>query len=414
MEANSPELTEYSDTEDGGHAIEADGETASYSYIKVSKSGDSDGDEADFYGANAAVYAYNGADLTIENAEIETDGKHANAVFSYGEGTAVTISDSVIHTYSNCSGGLMTTGGGTMTAENLTVITEGNSSAAIRSDRGGGTVTVTGGYYEANGKGSPAIYSTADITVNDAELVSTSAQGVVVEGKNSVTLNNVTLTADNNSKNSGKSDRYQAVMLYQSMSGDASRGTSSFVMNGGSLVNKNGSVFFVTNTSAVIELSGTEITNDSDFMNIEAVFQKSDQRPDQTTGDNANDDHQRFGYSGGEAFVISDECSSQKTRDQHLPGDADVKQSRFECRDKGQRSQKQRRQIVEKIEQVGKHPASAAIFGFRQHAASLQKTLESDQRIFPHDEQQSACRDQSQKNCQNGGPERTMRTLKPS
>ena len=267
----TPELTEYSGTEDGGHAIEADGETASYSYIKVSKSGDSDGDEADFYGANAAVYAYNGADLTIENAEIETDGKHANAVFSYGEGTAVTISDSVIHTYSNCSGCLMTTGGGTMTAENLTVITEGNSSAAIRSDRGGGTVTVTGGYYEANGKGSPAIYSTADITVNDAELVSTSAQGVVVEGKNSVTLNNVTLTADNNSKNSGKSDRYQAVMLYQSMSGDASRGTSSFVMNGGSLVNKNGSVFFVTNTSAVIELSGTEITNDSDFMNIEAA-----------------------------------------------------------------------------------------------------------------------------------------------
>jgi hypothetical protein len=165
----------------------------------------------------------------------------------------------------------MTTGGGTMTADDLTVITEGNSSAAIRSDRGGGTVTVTGGYYESNGKGSPAIYSTADITVNDAQLVSGSAQGVVVEGKNSVTLNNVTLTASNTSKNSDRSSRFQAVMLYQSMSGDASKGTSSFVMNGGSLTNLNGSVFFVTNTSAVIELNNVTISNEGDFMNIEAA-----------------------------------------------------------------------------------------------------------------------------------------------
>ena len=38
----------------------------------------------------------------------------------------------------------------------------------------------------------------ADITVNDATLTSTASQGVVVEGQNSVTLNNVALTADNN------------------------------------------------------------------------------------------------------------------------------------------------------------------------------------------------------------------------
>jgi len=92
-----------------------------------------------------------------------------------------------------------------MNAENLTIYTTGNSSAAIRSDRGGGTVTVTGGSYTTNGKGSPVIYSTADITVNDAKMESTSSQGVVVEGRNSVTLNNVSLVADNNSKNSDKS-----------------------------------------------------------------------------------------------------------------------------------------------------------------------------------------------------------------
>ena len=148
-----------------------------------------------------------------------------------------------------------------MNAEDLTIHTTGNSSAAIRSDRGGGTVTVTGGSYTTDGKGSPVIYSTADITVNDAKMESTSSQGVVVEGRNSVTLNNVTLVADNNSKNSDKSEWYQAVMIYQSMSGDAKEGEAAFSMKDGSLVNKNGDIFFVNNTVTTITLENVEITN---------------------------------------------------------------------------------------------------------------------------------------------------------
>ena len=213
----------YTNSADGEHVIEADGETATYSNITVKKTGDSDGDESDFYGKNSAIYAKNSANLTLKN---------------------------------------------------ITIHTTGNSSAAIRSDRGGGTVNVTKGTYTTDGKGSPVIYSTADITVSDATLTSTSSQGVVVEGKNSVTLNNVDLTADNNTKNSDKSDTYQAVMIYQSMSGDADEGTASFTMKGGSLTNKNGDVFFVNNTAATITLEDVDIENeDSDgvFLRAEAA-----------------------------------------------------------------------------------------------------------------------------------------------
>ncbi|MCR4847086.1 MAG: hypothetical protein K5865_10135 [Eubacterium sp.] len=242
--------------------------------MKVVKTGDSSGDESDFYGKNSAIYAKNGANLTLKNITVSTNGTHANGVFSYGSGTTVNISDSTITTNGNCSGGLMTTGGGTMIANNLTIHTTGNSSAAIRSDRGGGTVTVTKGTYTTDGTGSPVIYSTADITVNDATLTSTASQGVVVEGQNSVTLKNVDLTADNNTKNSDKSDYYQAVMIYQSMSGDADEGTASFTMEGGSLTNKNGDVFFVNNTEATINLTDVEITNedkDGVFLRAEAA-----------------------------------------------------------------------------------------------------------------------------------------------
>ena len=273
-EATAPAETEYltaadiqvnetiANSTDEEHAVTADGGNASYSNIAVVKTGEASGDEADFYGANAAVFATNGATLDLNEITVTTDGTHANAVFSYGEGTTVNISDSVIETSGNCSGGLMTTGGGTMNASNLTIHTTGNSSAAIRSDRGGGTVNVTGGSYTTEGKGSPVIYSTADITVSDAALTSTASQGVVVEGQNSVTLNNVTLTADNNTKNSDKSDWYQAVMIYQSMSGDADEGTASFAMNGGTLTNLNGDIFFVNNTVASIDLTGAKIVNE--------------------------------------------------------------------------------------------------------------------------------------------------------
>ena len=250
----------------GEHAVTADGQEASYSNTKVVKTGDSSqNDEADFYGDNAAIFATNGATLDLSEMVVKTDGTHANAVFSYGEGTTVNIKDSYIETSGNCSGGLMTTGGGTTNASNLTINTSGRSSAAIRSDRGGGTVNVDGGSYTTSGTGSPVIYSTADITVSNADLTSTASEGVVVEGKNSVTLNNVTLTADNNTLNSDKSDVYKAVMIYQSMSGDAAQGTSSFTMNGGTLTNANGDIFFVNNTATDISLSNaTIVNNDAD------------------------------------------------------------------------------------------------------------------------------------------------------
>ncbi len=262
-----------SNGENGGHAITADGESADYSNVLVTKTGDSEGDEADFYGENAAVFATNKATLNLNNIVVKSNGAHANGVFSYGEGTTVNISDSYISTTGNCSGGLMTTGGGTMNASNLTVETTGNSSAAIRSDRGGGTVNVSGGYYSTSGKGSPAVYSTADITVSDAVLSSSTSEGVVVEGKNSVTLNNVSLTADHNAHNSDKSDNYQAVMIYQSMSGDAAQGLSGFTMNGGSLVNKSGDIFFVTNTATEINLNNVSFTNEGGgvFLRAEAA-----------------------------------------------------------------------------------------------------------------------------------------------
>ena len=238
----------------------------------VVKSGSSDGgDSCNFYGLNAAVLVKDGSTATITGGTITSDADGANGVFSYGgnggrngaegDGTTVIIRDTVITTTGSGSGGIMTTGGGTTYAYDLTVTTSGGSSAPIRTDRGGGTVHVDGGSYTSNGLGSPAIYSTADITVENAALTSNLSEGVCIEGKNSITLLNCDLTASN-TKCNGNATFLDTIMIYQSMSGDADSGTSSFTMTGGSLTSKSGHVFHVTNTNAVISLSDVEIRNE--------------------------------------------------------------------------------------------------------------------------------------------------------
>ncbi len=238
----------------------------------VTKTGDSDGgDNCNFYGLNAAVLVKDGSNTTITGGTITSDADGANGVFCYGgnggqngasgDGTTLTIRDTVIKTTGDGSGGIMTTGGGITYAYDLDVDTSGQSSAAIRTDRGGGTVYVNGGTYTSNGLGSPAIYSTAEIHVENADLISNLSEGVCIEGKNSIELTNCNMTA-NNTKCNGNATFFDTIMIYQSMSGDADSGTSSFTMTGGTLTSKNGHVFHVTNTNAVINLSGVTIINE--------------------------------------------------------------------------------------------------------------------------------------------------------
>ena len=261
-----------SDTPDESALIISGADEVALINPSVSKTGDSDGgDNCNFYGLNAAVLVKDGATVSITGGVIESSASGANGVFSYGgnggrngaegDGTTVVISDTVITTTGDGSGGIMTTGGGVTYANNLTVTTSGRSSAAIRTDRGGGTVTVDGGTYTTGGLGSPAVYSTAEITVKNAALISNLSEGVCIEGKNSVTLENCDLTASNTQRN-GHATFLDSVMIYQSMSGDADSGSSYFTMTGGSLTSLSGHMFHVTNTHAVITLSGVALVNE--------------------------------------------------------------------------------------------------------------------------------------------------------
>ena len=221
------------------------------------------GDNSSFYGVGAAVLATDG-NAYVKDSTVSTDSKGGAGLFAYGDGT-VYAADTNITTQQDTSGGIHAAGGGTLYAWDLNVETNGESSAAIRSDRGGGKMVVDGGTYTSNGVGSPAVYCTADIVVNNAELTANGSEAVCIEGLNSLRLYNSNLTG--NMSDDDQNDTTWTVILYQSMSGDSEVGNSTFQMDGGTITSQNGGLFYTTNTECTIALKDVDITynDDSEF-----------------------------------------------------------------------------------------------------------------------------------------------------
>gem|GEM_PF-6788260 len=217
----------YSSTTSDENAVKVSGGSFTLNKCTVNKTGGdtADNDGSSFYGINSAILSTGTGTVTMNGGTITTNAKGANGVVAY-QGT-VNISDVTINCSKSVSRGIHATGGGTINASNLTITTNSETSSLIATDRGGGTVTVDGGTYTAKGKKSAVCYSTGSITVTD--IVGSSAQGpmFVIEGSNSITAMNSTLTSGGESR---------GILLHQSGSGDAEGHEGSVSVTGGKLI----------------------------------------------------------------------------------------------------------------------------------------------------------------------------------
>jgi hypothetical protein len=237
--------------DDQSAIIVSNGANLTLKDMTISTSGNTSSmDNASFYGLNAAILAQAGSTIYISDTEIETTGTGANGVFACGSGAYIDLKNVTINCIASGAHGVDATVAGVLTMTNVDITTAGDgAAAAIATDRGGGTITATGGTVVTTGTKSPAIYSTGNITVSDAEMQCTNSEAVVIEGANSVTVNNCIMST---TKNYG-------AFIYQSMSGDAEVGTANFTMNGGSLTAGEGPMFYSTNTIGVINLNNATL-----------------------------------------------------------------------------------------------------------------------------------------------------------
>ena len=187
--------------------------------------------------------------------------------------TEANIENVEITTYSDKSRGLDATYNGIINAKNVIINTNGQSCAALATDRGEGEVNVTNselntGVSKQSGRGSPIIYSTGNITVANSIGTAYVSQIACIEGKNSIELSNCDLSAaaGGNRQDNGEYVDLGGVFIYQSMSGDADVGTSTFTAKDSVLsilsdsdCYESAPMFHVTNTKAIINLEKTEL-----------------------------------------------------------------------------------------------------------------------------------------------------------
>lgn len=199
---------------DDENVVQAKGGTLTLDNCTLSKlSGDTgDEDGSSFYGINSAVYASGKSTVVnVNGGTVTTQGKGSNAGFAY-DGATLNMTGVKIHCYKDLSRGIHATGGGIINATNLDILTEGDHSSVVATDRGGGTVTVNGGDYRCLGRDCAILYSTGSITANNATGSSKQGEVCVIEGDNSIHINNCKFTSG---------DYRRAMMILQSGSGDS-------------------------------------------------------------------------------------------------------------------------------------------------------------------------------------------------
>ena len=233
--------------------------------------------------------------------------------------TQATIKNVKITTHSDKSRGLDATYKGKINAENVIINTDGQSCAALATDRGEGEVHVKNseintGVSKTSGRGSPLIYSTGNITVDNTKGTSYVSQIACIEGKNSIEVANSDLTgySEGNRKDGDAYVDLGGIFIYQSMSGDADVGTSLFTAKDSKLtipqessVYKEAPMFHVTNTACVIDLKNTEfIFGSGTFLEVSSQNQWG------TTGSNGGTAELKTDSEKIDGNVIVDNISS--------------------------------------------------------------------------------------------------------
>ena len=253
---------------DQNAALVQNGGTLTLENALLQKSGDdTDGDRCNFYGVNSILTAVGeGSSATVSNSSLTATSAGSNGIFAT-DGATVTVSDTSIDTTADNSRGLDATYGGVITADNVDITTAGDHCAGIATDRGGGTIAAVDSTVSTQGSGSPILYSTGDIEVENLTGTASGSQIAGMEGLNTICIENSTLTSSITGK-TASDPIANGIIIYQSTSGDAEATTGStatFTAKNSTLSSaiQSGSMFYLTNTSANITLQNTELDFDS-------------------------------------------------------------------------------------------------------------------------------------------------------
>ncbi len=189
-------------------------------------------------GANTMQYDYSGTNsvsltvgedstTVIDGTDITASSSGSNGVFATDSGTAL-VNDTSIETMADNSRVLDATYGGTISANKITADTQGGHSAIVATDRGGGSISLADATLSTAGSGSPLLYSTGDIQVNNVSGTSSGSQIAGMEGLNTILIKDSTSESTVTGK-TASDPIANGIIIYQSTSGGVTADTISSV-----------------------------------------------------------------------------------------------------------------------------------------------------------------------------------------
>lgn len=266
-------------------------------------------DDAKYYGANSAILVNTNGTLDISDVVITTSSETSNGIFvsnadassgvySQDSGdngqiavkgkTKANIKDVKIVTEADNSRGIAAAFNGAIDADGLQIETDGQNSPAISTGPGEGKIHVKNSELTTdvgmdNGVGSPLVYSTGNVTVENTQGTSYASQIAYINGNNSVELSGCDFTGygyDNLEYDSNRNDS-GGIFIYQSTDWDDENGTSLFKakdsklsISSDSSQYKDAPMIHVTNTDCVIDLENTEFDFGSgEFLDVSSQGQ---------------------------------------------------------------------------------------------------------------------------------------------
>ena len=239
----------------------------------LSKSGaDTNGDQCNFYGINSILLSANkNSVIKVSDSALTADSTGSNAIFATDSGTVYANNNTIVTSAGN-SRGLDATYGGTVIGNKMAISTAGNHSAALATDRGGGNVSLTNSTLFTSGSGSPLLYSTGNVQVDNVDGTATGSQLAGMEGLNTILIKNSTLTSEITGK-TASDPVANGVIIYQSTSGDAEASTgetADFEVENSTLSSgiQEGAMFYLTNTTANMVLQNSTLDFDSEKANL--------------------------------------------------------------------------------------------------------------------------------------------------
>ena len=261
------DLKDESNNNDTSVIQVSNGATYTATNLELSKiSGTStDIESSMYYGLNSAFIVKDNSNVILNNSSITTKSDYSTAFFATGMSTTATLTNVSLSTENKNSNGLSISESSSINASKVNIITKGEQSAALKTITNNSEIIIDDSTLITEGSNSPIFEIKGKVEATNILATSTNSNIAVLENSSSLSIIESELTTASYNIDEKLSSVF---FLYKSNSKTASNDSGSsdltikdskITINKDSNVYKTAPIFYITNTSSVINITNTDI-----------------------------------------------------------------------------------------------------------------------------------------------------------